>query len=331
MLSLSGLMLGIHYEELSLLHILRSCLRLSASRLILVRWSLRLRLHLKELLAIGLLAKGLLAKGLLAIGILAIGVLALLIVPSCAIGVRAETSSRSVSKASNHARVGKPAQVGTAISKPVSASPNTEQKRLACEQHDKAFAVLSNSQVTKAALEAAVGNALAATTLEPRNAAHWFLAGLLYEKLSAQDARALPMAEKMLSQAVEIDPEYGAAWLELGLMMAAQNRGMEAISALECALEADPAATATYAVGPLCAVYATNDEGLRGLDFFQEQYEANPEITAFGVGEVLMLNYLGDRKAALAKARDLVNCEQADASECFYLANLIRELESNKP
>lgn len=294
--SLWGLMLGNHYEDLALLNILR-----------------------------------------------AVGLLVLLLIPSCAIEVRAETSSQSVSKTASHARVGKPAQLGTSVQggkpaqlgmsnrKPASASPNTEQKRLAGEQHDKAFAVLSNSQVTKAALEAAVGNALAATTLEPRNATHWFLAGLLYEKLSAQDARALPMAEKMLSQAVEIDPEYGAAWLELGLMMAAQNRGMEAISALECALEADPAATATYAVGPLCAVYATNDEGLRGLDFFQEQFEANPEITAFGVGEVLMLNYLGDRKAALAKARDLVNSEQADASECFYLANLISELESNKP
>ncbi len=291
-----------------MLHLLRSCSRLRASWLILVRWSLRL--HTTELLAIGLTA--------------------LLFFPSCVSG-RAETSSRSTSKTSNHAQVGKPAPVGPSTSKPASTSLSAEQKRLACEQHDKAFAILSTSQVTKAALEAAVGNALAATTLDPRNAAHWFLAGLLYEKLSAQDARALPMAEKMLSQAVEIDPEYGAAWLELGLMMAAQNRGMEAISALESALEVDPAATATYAVGPLCAVYATNDEGLRGLDFFQEQYEANPEITAFGVGEVLMLNYLGDRKAALAKARDLINCEQADASECFYLANLISELESNKP
>lgn len=239
-------------------------------------------------------------------------------------GASAQAPSRLVSKV----QVSKSTLVSKApVSKSAPASSPADRKRIAAEQHDKAFAVLSNSPATKAALEGAVSNALAASNLEPRNAAHWFLAGLLYEKLSAQDAKALPMAEKMLSQAVEVDPEYGAAWLELGLMMTAQKRGMEAISALECALEADPAATASYAVGPLCTVYATNDEGLRGLDFFQEQYEANPEVTALGVGEALMLNYLGDRKAALAKARDLVNGQQASASECFYLANLISEWE----
>lgn len=239
-------------------------------------------------------------------------------------GASAQAPSRLVSKV----QVSKSTLVSKApVSKSAPASSPADRKRIAAEQHEKAFAVLSNSPATKAALEGAVSNALAASNLEPRNAAHWFLAGLLYEKLSAQDAKALPMAEKMLSQAVEVDPEYGAAWLELGLMMTAQKRGMEAISALECALEADPAATASYAVGPLCTVYATNDEGLRGLDFFQEQYEANPEVTALGVGEALMLNYLGDRKAALAKARDLVNGQQASASECFYLANLISEWE----
>ncbi len=245
-------------------------------------------------------------------------------------GASAQEPSRLVSKV-QASKTTASAVSKTSVSKSAPAGSPADRKRIAAEQHDKAFAVLSNSQATKAALEEAVSNALAASTLEPRNATHCFLAGLLYEKVSAEDARALPMAEKMLSQAVELDPEYGAAWLELGLMMAAQKRGMEAISALECALELDPAATASYAVGPLCTVYATNDEGLRGLDFFQEQYEANPEVTALGVGEALMLNYLGDRKAALAKARDLVNGQQASASECFYLANLISEWESSKP
>lgn len=207
------------------------------------------------------------------------------------------------------------------------SSLSNENQRLASKKHECALAVLSGTRADKTDLEQAVAAALSAANLEPDNAAHWFLAALLYQKLSTADARALVMSEKMLNQSVEVNPKLAAGWLELGLMMAVQERGMESISAFENALEADPAATAKYAIGPLCAMYAENDEGRRGLDFFEEQFEAHPEVRALGVGRALMLKCLGDRKAALSQARDLLLFEKCGTVEHAYIARLVSEWE----
>ncbi|MHB1082248.1 MAG: tetratricopeptide repeat protein [Prosthecobacter sp.] len=212
------------------------------------------------------------------------------------------------------------------------ASPENRHT-MAVVRHDHAFAILDQPQrePDQAALEEAVGYARSASALEPGNAAHLFLTGLLYQELAPFDERALVMAEKMFTQAVDADAEYAAAWLELGLLMAAQDRGMEAISALENALENDPAGSAAHAVGPLCAEYASNDEGYRGVDFFESQYAANPEVSALGVGRAIMLNYLGDREAALSQARDILLIEEAGTPEHEYAAKLVAEWEGAKP
>ncbi len=211
-------------------------------------------------------------------------------------------------------------------------SPEARAK-LAAVRHEHAMAILDGhgADPGQAELEESVALARSACSLEPQNAAHAFLAGLLYHELAAFDERALPMAEKMLTQAVEIDDEHAAAWLELGLMMIDQDRPMEAISALEHALENDPAATAADAVGPLCAVYAANDEGFRGVDFFETQYVANPEVPALGVGHALMLDCLGDRKAALSQMQDIVLITDAGSPERTYAEKLIAEWEGEKP
>jgi len=212
------------------------------------------------------------------------------------------------------------------------ASPENRHT-MAVVRHDHAFAILDQPQrePDKAALEEAVGYARSASALEPRNASHLFLTGLLYQELSQFDKRAQVMAEKMFTQAVDVDAEHAAAWLELGLLMAAQDRGMEAISALENALENDPAGSAAHAVGPLCAMYAANDEGYRGVDFFEAQYAANPEVSALGVGRAIMLKYLGDREAALSQARDILLIEAAGTPEHDYAAKLVAEWEGGKP
>ena len=85
------------------------------------------------------------------------------------------------------------------------------------------------------------------------------------------------------------------------------------------------------AVGPLCAEYAANDEGYRGVDFFEAQYAANPEVSALGVGRAIMLNYCGDRKEALSQARDILLIEEAGTPEHDYAAKLVAEGEGAKP
>lgn len=211
-------------------------------------------------------------------------------------------------------------------------TPKT-RARLAAARHEYAFAILDHPERApdQAALEEAVAYARSATVLEPAHAGHWFLTGLLYHELSAGDERALPMAERMLRKAVEVDEEHAAAWLELGLMMAAQARGMEAITGLENALASHPAATAPDAVGPLCAVYAATDQGGRGVDFFEEQYTANPEVPALGVGLAIMLDHDGDRPAAISQAKDIMLLEDADTPEHQYAAKLVSEWGKEKP
>ena len=103
--------------------------------------------------------------------------------------------------------------------------------------------------------------ARSAAVLEPANAGHHYLTGLLFRELADKDERAAAMAEQALRQAVEMAPDHAASWLVLGLMMVDQQRGREAMTALEKSLESDPARTACQATGLLCAIYALNDEG----------------------------------------------------------------------
>jgi tetratricopeptide (TPR) repeat protein len=207
------------------------------------------------------------------------------------------------------------------------------RKRLAAARHDRAFMVLDHpkKEPDKKALEEAVAYAQSAARLEPGNAGHWFLTGLLFRELAGKDKRAAVMAEQALRQSVDIDPEYAAGWLELGLMMVGQERGWEAMTALENTLESDPARTALVAVGPLCAMYAMNDEGPRGAGFFRELYAKNPEVSALGVGSAIMLDALGDREAAIGQARDVMILEAAGTPEHDYAAKLVKEWEGVKP
>jgi len=218
--------------------------------------------------------------------------------------------------------------------KAVIADASTENRqKLAQARHEHAFAILDNErrEPKQHELEEAVALARSACVLDPLSATRPFLAGLIYQELVAYDERALAMAEKMFEQAVDLDEEHAAAWLELGLMRMDQERPMEAIAALEQALTHDPVATAEHALGLLCAVYAANDEGLRGLDFFEEHYDANPEVPALAVGRALMLDCLGDRAAALRQMEALVLIEPEGSAERDYAQKLIAEWKGETP
>lgn len=181
------------------------------------------------------------------------------------------------------------------------------------------------------ALSEAVAYSQSATELEPTEAGHWFLTGVLFNELAETDERATVMAEQSLRRTVEVDPEHAAGWLELGLMMADQQRGREAMTAFERALESDPAGAGPDAVGPLCAVYALMDEGFRGFDFFEELYAINPEVSALAVGRAIMLRHLGDREAAIDQARDVMILEDPDTPEHIQAAKLVKEWEGELP
>ena len=211
-------------------------------------------------------------------------------------------------------------------------SPETRAP-LAGARHDRAFAILNDPKiaVNKEALEEAAAYAKSATELEPEDPGHWFLMGLVFRELGKREVRARVMAEHTLRHSVDLDPEYAPAWLELSLMMMEQERGWEAMTSFEQAIENDPLMNARVAVGPLTAMYALNDEGPRGLDFFQEVYAANPEVSALGIGVAIMLDHMGDRKAALAQAHNIMLVEEPGTPEYDYAAKLVAEWEGTKP
>ena len=203
---------------------------------------------------------------------------------------------------------------------------------LAKVRYDHAFAILNDpgTAAKKAWLEEAVGYSKSAEALEPENAGPAFLSGLLFRELVKSDKQALVMSEQSLRHAVDLDPEYAPAWLELGLMMMDQERGWEAMTSLEQALRNDPMKTAAVAIGPLTAIYAINDEGARGLAFFRELYTDNPEVPALGIGVAIMMDYQGDRKTALEQVRDLMLVEEPGALVHDYAAKLAAEWEGTK-
>lgn len=200
---------------------------------------------------------------------------------------------------------------------------------LAAARHERALTILDTNPA-KEALEEAVGYAQSATALQPENAGHMFLAGMLFRELEKHDERASVMAEQALREAAEIDPEHSGAWLELGMMMMEQKRDLAAMDALERALESDPARTALAAAGPLCAMYALNDEGEHGLEFFRDLYAENPEVSALGVGIAILLNNIGNKEEAILQAEAVMAIEEPGTPEHDYAAKLAAEWEGDK-
>jgi len=217
----------------------------------------------------------------------------------------------------------------TALKAFLSEDTPATRSRLAAIRHDHAFAILNSTQppTKRWALEEAAAFAQSATALEPNVAGHWLLQGMIFRELSQRDKRAQVLAEQALRQAVEVDPEYAPAWLELGMAMLEEGRNWEAMTALERAIEADPSRTIPLAFGPLIAMYVLNDQGCRGLQFFREMHLANPEVSALGIGTALMLYRNGDIASAREQVRDIMILEEAGTYEHDQAAALLDEWE----
>ena len=212
---------------------------------------------------------------------------------------------------------------------------NTLENRvkLAGVRHEHAYAIMEASagKTGKGWAKEALAYARCSTLLDPGKIQYWFLTGLLYRQLDDTDARAAVMAEQAYQHAVELDPEFGEGWLELGLLMVGQQRGWEAMVSLERALESDPERTALRATGILCTMYGLNHEGGRGADFFQELYAANPEVSELGVGYAIMLEGIGQRKAAISRAQDVMAMEDDGTPAHQFAAQLLAEWGVKEP
>lgn len=211
-------------------------------------------------------------------------------------------------------------------------TPETREA-LAKVRHDYAFAILDlpTSISKKRFLEEAAAYAKSATVLAPENAAHWFLLGVIFRELATlDDPHANTMAEYAFTQAVEKQPDYAEAWLELALLQASEERSWEAMIGFENALENDPAATVPYAVGPLCAMFAINDEGLRGQSFFQTLYDANPEIPELAIGTAILLAHNGNLEEAMELANDLLLIEAPGTPSYEYAKKLLADWKTDQ-
>jgi tetratricopeptide (TPR) repeat protein len=77
--------------------------------------------------------------------------------------------------------------------------------------------------------------------VHPENAwANYYYASILWKQKSADDAPAGAKVQKLLEKAVMLDPHLGAAFLQLGIVFAEQNKLPSAIGAYQSATQADP-------------------------------------------------------------------------------------------
>ncbi len=204
--------------------------------------------------------------------------------------------------------------------------------RLAAARNAHAFAILDCQDKTNSfsALEEAAAYAKSAAVLQPDNAGHHFLAGLVFLELAgAGEKKASAMAAQSFTQAVDVQEDYAPAWIELALLSASEERPWEAMLAFENALEKDPAATAPYAVGPLCAMYAITGETLRGEDFFRELAAANPEVPSLSIGSAILLKHNGDDTAAAEILDNIIILEPPDSLSHEYAKQLLADWKSD--
>jgi tetratricopeptide (TPR) repeat protein len=78
-------------------------------------------------------------------------------------------------------------------------------------------------------------------SLHPENAwANYYYASNLWKRKSADDAPVVVKVQTLLEKAVTLDPRLGAAFLQLGIVFADQNKLLKAIGAYQSAIRVNP-------------------------------------------------------------------------------------------
>ncbi len=167
--------------------------------------------------------------------------------------------------------------------------------------------IADNKNVNTAAIEQAQAN-------NPANKGQklWTVPEMNARLKEARDDNAQKKyeeAQTVMSQAVQIDPDAGALWLELGLALVGQKKYEEAIPDFNKAIELNAALkkpkpdVAGAALNELGEAYLQANKVAEACSEFEAAAKANPEKTAFYyTNEAITLSRTGQTEATLAAA-----------------------------
>ncbi|MDH4071587.1 MAG: sulfotransferase [Gammaproteobacteria bacterium] len=127
-------------------------------------------------------------------------------------------------------------------------------------------------------------------------------------------------AEVLLQRVVEIAPEFGAAWYDLGAVLLKRARRMDAIDAFRRATELEP--KNGFAWEKLASTLASAGYPEQASAAFEKAIELRPKAPGFYMGYGHVLKTLGDQPASLTAYRNAVRLKPDFGEVYWSMANL---------
>ena len=140
--------------------------------------------------------------------------------------------------------------------------------------------------------------------------------GLAYSR----DEQTLGDAEAWLRRATERAPDFTAAWLDLGLVLAERTRHVDAIECYRSALKSDPENAAAWA--GLANAHAMASYPEQSLAAFEKSLALNPDAPGVQMSFAHSLKTLGRQERAVRAYRAAVRLKPDFGEAYWSLANL---------
>jgi tetratricopeptide (TPR) repeat protein len=127
-------------------------------------------------------------------------------------------------------------------------------------------------------------------------------------------------AEALLQRVIQIAPDFGNAWFDLGQVLLKRAQRMEAIDAFRRATELEPRNGVAWE--KLASVTASAGYPEQAAEAFQKAIEVSPNFAGFHMGYGHVLKTLGDQPASLREYREAIRL-RPDFGEVYWsMANL---------
>ena len=134
------------------------------------------------------------------------------------------------------------------------------------------------------------------------------------------DGCGLGDAEAWLRRATELAPDFTAAWLDLGLVLAELNKHMEAIECYRSALRGDPEHAGLWAGLANALALASYPE--RSIDAFEKSLSLDPDAPGVQMSYAHSLKTLGRQDRAVQAYRAAIRLKPDFGEVYWSLANL---------
>ena len=139
--------------------------------------------------------------------------------------------------------------------------------------------------------------------LQPQNpwANYYYAVSLQKDRNSRENVRDIDRVTSLLQTAVRLDPRFGAAYLQLGIVYSEEKNLPKAVSALQHAIEADPKLdNAHYRLAQVYRLAGENSKAKTELQLYEQISKQNAEEIGRQRHELQQFVYeLRDRPPAL--------------------------------